>query len=172
MRTSVYGKICCLSSVCDVVPLRTDPEALGRFLALHSEVDVHYYWHAITYLLTGASDGGDEPLCYLVKGGETIGQTDAGPVRYLNPEQVSFFNAAIEKVNPDDFGEDLYDLETLDASHIYRECWREDGEDNDLLSNMRELFFYLQLFIARAAAQGKGAVVMYQNRELYFEDDD
>ena len=172
MRTSVYGKTCRLSSVSDVAPLRTDPEALDRFLTLHAEVDVHYYWHAISYLLTGAADGGAEPFCYLVKGGETIGQTEAGPVRYLNPEQVSIFNAAIEEVNPDDFGEDLYDLETLDAEHIYRECWREDGEDNDLLSNIRELFFYLQLFVARTATQGMGAVVMYENSELYFEDDE
>ncbi|MEW6128622.1 MAG: DUF1877 family protein [Acidobacteriota bacterium] len=172
MRKSVYGKTCSLRSVSDVAELRVDPQALKVFLAAPSQVDIHFYWQALTYLLTGISDGGAEPLCYLFKGGETIGQNEMGEVRYLNPEQVARFNAAIANISPDDFGEELYDLKTLDANHIYPERWQADGEDNDLLSNIRELYFYLQLFIKRTAEQGKGAVIAYQNTELYFEDED
>jgi hypothetical protein len=172
MRKYVYGRTCSLSRVGDIDQLRARPEALNRLLASHPETDVHIYWHAITYLLTGEADGGDEPLCYLLKGGETIGQTEAGAVRYLTPEQVAQFAEAIANVSPDNIGEELYDLATLDANHIYHERWQLDGEDNDLLSNLRELYSYLQSFLARAAKQSAGVVIFYNNTELYFEDEE
>lgn len=172
MRKYVYGRTCSLSTVSDISLLKADPQALDRLMSRPSGTDVHIYWHAITFLLTGVPDGGDEPLCYLLKGGETIGQTEAGPVRYLSPDQVARFDSAIAGVSPDEIGEDLYDLATLDANHIYHERWQLDGEDNDLLSNIRELYSYFQSFIARAAKQRQGVVVFYKNTELYFEDEE
>jgi hypothetical protein len=172
MRKPVYGRTCRLSSVGDPAEVQAGPEALNDFLARAPESDVHIYWHAITFLLTGEADGGDEPLCYLLKGGETIGQTDAGPVRYLAPDEAARFSSAIAEISPDDIGEDRYDLAVLDLNHIYPERWQLDGEENDLLSNLRELYSYFQSMMARAAARRRGVVVSYENTELYFEDDE
>ena len=172
MRKYVYGTTCRLSSVGDPAEVRASPEAMGAFLARAPESDVHIYWHAMTFLLTGEADGGDEPLCYLLKGGETIGQTDAGPVRYLAPDEAARFSSAIAEISPDDIGEDRYDLAVLDRNHIYPERWQLDGEENDLLGNIRELYSYFQSMLARAAARGHGVVVSYENTELYFEDDE
>ena len=171
MRKPVYGITCRLHTVSDLRSVEANPQALASFLARPSQVDVHIYWHAMTYLLTGTADGGDEPLCYLVTGGEPLGRNEAGTVRYLSPQQVAHFSAAIANLNPDDFGEERYDLAELDAQGIYPERWREDGEDNDLLSNIRELFSYLQRYVANVAARGQSALVSYEKTELYFEDD-
>jgi hypothetical protein len=171
MRRPVYGITCRLRTVTDLAALRASPRALAAFVARRSQLDVHIYWHAMTYLLTGAVDGGDEPRCYLVKGGEQLGRTDAGPVRYLSPQRVAQFSQAIADVNPDDFGEEQFDLADLDEQGIYPERWREDGENSDLLSNIRELFSYLQGYVADVAARGEGLIVSYEHTEWYLWDD-
>jgi hypothetical protein len=171
MRKPVYGTTCRLTTIKNLSRVPASPQALATFLARPSQLDLYTYWHAITYLLTGAADGGDEPLCYLVKGGKRLGRNEAGLIRYLSPKRVARFSAAIAGVDPDEFGEQRYDLAELDAKGIYAERWREDGEDNDLLSNIRELFSYLQRYLANVGARGGGVIVSYENTELYFEDD-
>jgi hypothetical protein len=171
MRKPVYGVTCRLTTVRDPDGKPESAEALAALLARPAPLDIYIYWHAMTYLLTGEADGGDEPLCYLVRGGDEIGRTDAGLVRYLSPQQVAQFSAAISDLSADDFGEQRYDLAELDAKGIYPQRWREDGDENDLLSNIRELFSYLQGYVRDVAAQGQGVVISYENTELYFDDE-
>jgi hypothetical protein len=169
MRKPVYGTTCRLTTAASHGGIAASPEALAAFLARPAQLDLYLFWHAITYLLTGAADGGKEPLCYLVHGGESLGRNDAGPVRYLTPEQVARFSDAIAGVSPDDFGEELYDLEAMDAEGIYPERWREDGDENDMLGDIRELYSYLQGYLRDAASRGVGTVVSYETTELSFE---
>ena len=172
MRRPVYGVTCRFTTVRDRGDVPVGDEALAALLARPAPLDIYIYWQAMTYLLTGEGDGGDEPLCYLVKGGDELGRTDAGVVRYLSPQQVAQFSGAISDLSADDFGEERYELAELDAKGIYPQRWREDGEENDLLSNIRELFSYLQGYLRDVAARGQGVVISYENTELYFDDDE
>ncbi len=174
MRRPAYGITCRFTTISDPSELPVGDEAIVALHARHPQLDIHIYWQAMTYLLTGETEGvgGGESLYYLVKGGERLGDTDAGPVRYLSPQQVAQFSSAISDFNPDDFGEQRYDLADLDAKGIYPRRWRADGEENDLLSNIRELFSYLQGYLREVVVRGHGVIVSYENTELYFDDDD
>jgi hypothetical protein len=69
----------------------------------HDEVDLDKAWHGLHFLFTGASDGGDEPACYLLSGGEEVGEDEWGdPVaRMLGPAQVRSFGGFLNELGRD-----------------------------------------------------------------------
>jgi hypothetical protein len=84
-----------------------------------NELDLHKEWHSLHYLLTGTAWDGDEPYCYLVKGGEEIGDDlGYGPARVLKPNQVKSFCDALSKVSAEDLKK-RYKPEQMEEEEIY-----------------------------------------------------
>src|SRR5262245_25984654 len=74
-------------TITEVVPERaadaspaTDPDRL---------IDIGKGWHGLHFLFTGSADDGEEPGCFLVRGGEDL--DDNGQARALRPHQVRRF---------------------------------------------------------------------------------
>lgn len=58
------------------------------------EVDLDKSWHGLHFLFTGTAWEGEEPACFLVLGGEGIGNdVGYGPARVLMPDDVGRFAA-------------------------------------------------------------------------------
>lgn len=53
------------------------------------EIDLEKAWHGLQFLFTGTAWEGDEPACYLVRGGLEVGKVDVGygPARALRPRR-------------------------------------------------------------------------------------
>jgi hypothetical protein len=67
--------------------LRRQPSSVARLRdGNREETGLDRYWHGVQYLLAGRAKGLRGPLAWFTGGGENIGRTPAGPVRYLSPE--------------------------------------------------------------------------------------
>jgi hypothetical protein len=129
--------------------LRARPSRLSDFLKSPKvyRTSLGMYWHAVPYLLTGVVKDQDEPYCFFMKGGEIIGRTDAGDVRYLSPEQVAGLARVLREEAPDELGLGGYDEARMDKLGIYPARWVRSGA-HDHLSTMRELYSYVREIIA------------------------
>ena len=151
--------------------LRSSPGELAEFLARHPGHGLGRYWQAVPYLITGRTTGVKEPLRWLAGGGEVIGRTDAGPVRYLSPARVARLADALAAEPPDELGHTEYDEAAMDAARVYPRRWVRDGEDFDQLGTIRELYSYVREFLIARKADRKG-VVIYQTEESAFSEAD
>jgi hypothetical protein len=126
----------------------------------HDEVDLDKAWHGLHFLFTGASDGDDEPSCYLLTGGDEVGEVEWGdPVaRMLGPAQVRSFGGFLNG----------FDRETLTARfdparmtelEIYPDVIWERDERDETLGYLFENFETLRDFVARAADSGDSVVI-------------
>src|SRR5262249_19169224 len=99
--------ICCLQEANEtqINKLLANPERIHNFIEKEvGQVDLEKAWHGIHFLLTGSAWDGEEPLCYLVTGGEQIGEEDVGygPARALKPQQVAAWASALSAVSVDE----------------------------------------------------------------------
>jgi hypothetical protein len=120
-------------------------------------VELDKAWHGLHFLLTGSSWGGQEPLCYLVKGGQEIGEDlGYGPARVLRPQQVKAFHAALSRISTSEL-ESRFDHAAMRAARLYSigESVDDAGEDQEYLLEYYEV---LQDFVAQAAGRGQGIV--------------
>jgi len=127
------------------------PEAKER-----DELDLDKTWEGIHYLLTGANQlGGDEPLCYLARGGEEIGEVDVGygPARALKSNQVKAFTEALAGISEEEFRE-RFNAEEVAQAGIYPPRLGERGERD--LDYLAEYFVQLKPFVAATAESGSG----------------
>lgn len=68
-----------------------------------TECDLEGMWHGLHFLFTGTAWEGNEPACYLVQGGEDLGDEDFDvPPRLLRPEQVRDFNRFLAELSEDE----------------------------------------------------------------------
>jgi hypothetical protein len=58
-------------------------------------IDIEKAWHGLHFLFTGTADGGEEPACYFVRGGEDL--DDDGFARALKPDKVLRLSEAPER---------------------------------------------------------------------------
>jgi len=107
------GMIACLTAV-DAAARATwhdDPAAVEELLDTSADertLDLDKAWHGIHFLLTGAVEGGPEPLASAVLGGVPVGEDlGYGPARWLAPEQVAEIASAL----------DIYDRAALYARY-------------------------------------------------------
>jgi len=68
------------------------------------ELDLDKAWHGVHYLLTGTAWGGEAPWCYLVFGGDQVGDDEEhvigyGPARILLLPAVTSFYQALTQVD-------------------------------------------------------------------------
>ena len=114
-------------------------------------------WHGIHFLLTGSDWEGDEPLCYVVKGGQEVGEIDVGygPARALRSEQVKHFAEALDAVSDDELRQ-RFDPSKMAEQSIYPTMW-DEGEG--ALDYLMEYVPALRSFASNTVEQGKGLVV-------------
>jgi uncharacterized protein DUF1877 len=141
--------------------LRRDPTAVTTLReGTREETGLGHYWHGVQYLLAGRAKGVRGPAAWLTTGGEELGRTQGGAVRYVSPDKVKKLSAVLADVEPDDLGDDVYDEAAMDAAGVYPGRWVRSGETFDQLGTMRELYSYLRRFLARQAEAGNGVAII------------
>jgi hypothetical protein len=141
--------------------LLANPESIFNLLAVgRTGVFLDKAWHGIHFLLTGSVWGGKEPLCYLVKGGEEIGDVDVGygPARVFSPNQIAGWADALSAISSDDL-QKRYDPEAMTKAGIYPGGWDFAQEDGSLPGELLEFYGELQFFLEQAKSENKGAVI-------------
>jgi hypothetical protein len=143
--------------------LKADPDQIEGFLYPDdgegepaNSIDVDKAWHGIHYLLNRDGDGGGEPLCWAIFGGDEVGDDlGYGPARILQPDQVKSIAGAL--IDESVF-KSRYAPEAMEAAQIYPEIiWVRDGDEalGYLVENYRELV----TFYRAAAERGDGVVL-------------
>ena len=155
--------ICSLREVTDsdIADLLQEPTQIYDFLEKEvAEIDLDQSWHGIHFLLTGSSWEGMEPLCYLVTGGEEIGEEDVGygPARALSSDLAANFDAALHDVSTE-YLRSKFDPAAMKQAEIYPDIWDSDPRDDDALGYLIEYFEELKAFVEKVVQQQKGLLV-------------
>jgi hypothetical protein len=117
-------------------------------------VDITKGWHGLHFLFTGTSDEGDEPACYMVRGGEDL--DDEGNARALRPDQVRRFAEYLSALTREEL-ERRYDPARMKKLEIYPDAvWtRPESSARWLL----DCFSGVRSIIGKAAEAGDGVVI-------------
>jgi hypothetical protein len=142
----------------EVKRIQSDPKALGQMLAAAPSMSLEKAWHGLHYLLTGSAWEGEEPLNFLLAGGETLGDADEedGPPRLLKPDEVRQLDDALQRISDDDLWS-RFDAEQMEADEIYPGIWDED--EADLREEYLMYFGQLKSLVHQARDKGQGLVV-------------
>jgi uncharacterized protein DUF1877 len=142
-------------------PIQIDPpyEPRGPSKA-RGELDLDKSWNGLHFLFTGTESEGEEPGCFLLRGGADLGEDEIGNdiPRVLTPEQVKAFAAFLAPLSTEELSR-RYDAKRMMALGIYPKIWDRTGEENDGLDYVLEFFVQLRDFVAAAAADGDALVV-------------
>lgn len=112
-------------------------------------------WHGIHWLLAKSASSTDQPLSKLIMGGTPVGiQLPYGQARLHTVAEVKKFAALLEHVDVDVIAKN-YDVEAMDAAHIYPEGW---GDEPDNLNILKSFFVELRAFYIKAAKDGKAVL--------------
>jgi hypothetical protein len=128
------------------------------------ELDIDKAWHGLHFMLTGTAWEGTEPICYLLSGGEQIGDEEEhdvgyGPARGIHASEVQEFANAISAITMQDFSS-RYDGQKMAALELYPRGWNEEpAEMQNWLVNS---FNSLQRFVKQAAQRGKALIIYLQ----------
>ena len=95
------------------------------------EGDADKSWHAIHYLLTGASEGGTFPENFILEGGQLVGDEDVGygPARLFAPAEVRQIASVLDQHSEGSL-RSRYDGRAMDRAKVYPQIWGREGEDN------------------------------------------
>lgn len=141
----------------EVDPDATPPPG-ARLEPSRPQFDMDTAWQPLHFLLTGTAWEGDEPACYLVRGGQGIAD-DAeafSSARALDPDNVRQFDAFLSTVSHEDLRK-RFDLKAMIAARIYSAP--RGGSAGPDIEPLLELFDELRAFVAASAAAGAGLVV-------------
>ena len=121
-------------------------------------IDIEKAWHGLHFLLTGTADEGDEPACYLLRGGEDL--DDEGLTRALRPGQVRGFSQYLSTLDADELVR-RYDPERMTALEIYPDViWKRKAEPGGSpLEWLITSFEEVRRFVDNAAAAGDCVVI-------------
>ncbi len=124
----------------------------GRGLSLEKS------WHGLHFTFTGSAWEGDEPLNFLVSGGESVGTEDVGygPGRVLFADAVGDLDRALSALTDAEFRQ-RFDPAALQSADVYPQIWDEPLED--LLEEYGYYFRELKAFVRRAAQSGHAMVI-------------
>jgi hypothetical protein len=116
-------------------------------------------WHGIHFLLTGSAWEGEEPLCYMVKGGEMLDPETYldGPPRALRPDQIANWANALSTISTEDLRK-RYDPKTMIEARIYS-FWDFDPEEENPLVYLLPYYEALRAFLEQAKKENKGALI-------------
>ena len=117
-------------------------------------------WHALHYLLTGSTEGGGDPLGFLLTGGREVGaELGYGRPRLLDLGFVQRLNKALQGITEDQFWS-RYDAQRLEAEEIYPGNWNDEPPESQRDAYI-PVFNEVREYVARvAAAHGQMGVVI------------
>ena len=119
--------------------------------------DLDKAWHGLHFLLTGTAWEGEEPACYLVRGGEELGDAEElgySVIQALSPARVQQFAALLNSLSREELAR-RYDPQTMTTLKIYPEIWTRDTSYTYLI----DAFDELRTFVNTLADRGDGAIV-------------
>lgn len=119
------------------------------------ELDLDKVWDRLHFLLTGTFDDGQEPACFLVAGGEEIGNEDVGTARIFRPDQVSQVATFLTGLSDDELAR-RYDPTRMTAVGIYSKR-RHPGDKE--FETLLEAFKDLRDFVTETSARGESLIV-------------
>lgn len=121
-------------------------------------LNIERAWHGLHFLFTGTSDGGEEPACYFVHGGEAI--DDEGYGRALRPAEVQGFASFLASLTPDELRR-RYDPARMTTLEIDPDSIWDDGPDDGESPRewLIDCFNDVKAFTTRAAAAGDGMII-------------
>ena len=137
-------------NVFDYLDELEENEELGR-------VYLDKAWHGIHFLLTGSRWEGEEPLCYLVKGGELVGQ-EGDDARVLRPDQIADWANALSTISADDLRK-RYDPASMKKADIYAMIWDRVDEEQGNLEYLLDYYEALRSFLEKTKKENKGAII-------------
>jgi hypothetical protein len=125
--------------------------------------DLDKAWHGIHFLLTKSQWEGEEPLCFIVRGGEPIGEVDVGygPARAIRSDKVRQWSRTLEQISTEEF-RSRFDPKLMMAESIYPQIWDRDPSEDDTIGYLTEYFKSLKDFLKAAASKGMGLIVTCQ----------
>jgi hypothetical protein len=138
-----------------------DDELLADLQPSDDELDLDKAWHGLHFLLTGSAWEGHEPGCFLVRGGEEIGDEDYGygPVRAFRSQQTQEIASFLGALSRAELTR-RFDPGRMTQLQIYPEViWTRRADDDDPLEYVLLAFDELQPFVMRTAAEGLGLLV-------------
>lgn len=145
-----------------------DPDAVpppgAEHGAVRPNVDLDKAWEPLHFLLTGTALEGEEPACYLARGGEELaGALDDEPnayssIRVLMPGQVAAFHRYLSSLTVDELRR-RFDVDRMVALRIYsKRQSKKAPTDEGTLDHLMEAFEELRTFVRETAASGAGAI--------------
>lgn len=128
-----------------------------KFFETVRQVDLDKAWHGLHWILTGSTDQGPEPLCYLVHKGQTLAPFHDSDVRAITSQQLAAFEAALQAIDETEL-RSRYDGEKMAAAHLYLSTlWlrsKEEGVDILMTALSR-----LKNFLQEAKAHNEGMLI-------------
>jgi len=158
------GMICCLQPIDagQIDALLAQPASIHDVLeeGYEAGIDLDKSWHAIHYLLTGSTWEGEKPACFLLSGGEQVGDEDVGygPARVLRPTDVRRFDAVLQQVDSAELRR-RYDPPALVKAEIYPDIWDREEEREENFEYVSQYFEELRRFISDVANQENGIII-------------
>ncbi len=122
--------------------------------------DIDKAWHGIHFLLTGSAWEGEEPLNFIVAGGEVIEESDTGygPNRVFTSQQVKQIDNALQVISKEEI-ESRFDQKKMMDEDIYQNIWDRSKEEDDTLGYISECFVAMKQCIHSFASKNMGIVV-------------
>jgi hypothetical protein len=140
----------------------TPEEMLAGMQPNDDEIDLDKAWHGLHYLFTGSAWEGDEPGCFLVRGGEDVADEEYGYglVRAFRAGQTRDIASFLASLSRDELAR-RFDPEDMTKLEIYPDViWtRTPADDDDPLEYLISAFDDLQTFVSKTANEGDGLLV-------------
>jgi hypothetical protein len=126
------------------------------------QLDLDKAWHGLHFLFTGTAWEGEEPGCFLVAGGEEIGDDEAdSQPRVLDAKQVRRFSEFLAGLSTEEL-QRRFDPSRMTSLEIYPErIWKRDpaARRESEFEHLCEAFGDLRTFVGAAAEQGDAIIV-------------
>lgn len=124
------------------------------------QIDIDKAWHGLHFLFTGTAWEGQEPGCFLLCGGEEIGNEDVGPARVLRPDQVSQFATFLAELSREELAR-RYSPTRMTELEIYPEViWTRPAAPGESAFNyLFEAYEQMNDFVTTTAAKGDSLIV-------------
>lgn len=124
------------------------------------ELDLDKAWNGLHFLFTGTADEGEEPGCFLLRGGEEIGDEDVGPARVLRPDQVSQLAAFLTQLSRDELAS-RYNPTRMTELDVYpKVIWtRPTRSGESEFDYLFDAFEDLRDFVTETSTRGDSLIV-------------
>ena len=141
----------------DAVPPDDAAQGDGR-----PRLDLDKAWQPLQYLFTGTAFEGDEPGCYLVRGGEEMCEDEEwgyNSIRILEPAAVRRFDEFLGGLSHDVLRQ-RFDRNAMVTQKVYsrKQARNGSGEDEEM-EHLLETFDDLRSFVAETAVTGDFLIV-------------